>query len=135
MSQPLRVVVVDDNPEIRAGLCGLLESLGVLIVGEAENGRSGIEQAKSLHPELILMDVAMPVMGGFAAARELRQLMPRLAIIFVSQYSERVYAEEALEIGASGYVLKRTAYTDLPNALDAAVSGRTFVSPGATQHA
>jgi DNA-binding NarL/FixJ family response regulator len=131
MSQSLRVIVVDDDPEIRAGLRGLIESLGALVVGEAENGRSGIEQARRLRPELILMDVTMPVMGGFAAARELRHIMPQLAIIFVSQHNDRIYAEEALSIGASAYVVKHNAGIDLPRAFDAVISGHTFVSPGA----
>jgi DNA-binding NarL/FixJ family response regulator len=126
-------MVVDDNPETRAGLCGLLEALGACIIGEAENGRSGVEQALLLNPELILLDVSMPVMGGFAAARELRHLMPRLLIIFVSHFSDRAYAEEALEIGASGYVLKRTAGCELEGALDAVIAGGTFVSPGAAR--
>lgn len=125
------MVVVDDSPEIRAGLRGLLEALGVHIIGEAENGHAAIEKAELLHPELILLDVSMPVMGGFAAARVLRRSMPHLRIIFVSQHSDRAYAEEALALGASAYVLKRTASAELAKAVSAALSGSTFVSPAA----
>lgn len=129
--QPVRVVVVDDNSDIRNGLRGLLEALGVSIVGEAGNGREAIEQAYLLRPELMLLDVSMPVMGGFAAARILRRSMPHMRIIFVSQHGDSAYAEEALELGASAYVLKRTATVDLPRAFDAAMSGRAFISAAA----
>ena len=123
----VKTLIIDDDADIRDGLRGIIESLGAEVVGEADNGRSGIERAQSLQPDLVLLDVSMPVMGGFPAARELRAMMPALAIIFVSQHNERVYAEEALRIGA-GYVLKRSASADLPEAIDAAISGRTFVS-------
>ena len=128
-SNRYRVVIVDDSALIRAGLRMIVEAFGAEVIGEADNGRSGIEQAESLSPELILLDVSMPVMGGLAAARELRKLKPNLGIILISQYSDRVYAEEALEIGAGAYVLKRTANSELADAINAVMSGRTFVSP------
>jgi DNA-binding NarL/FixJ family response regulator len=106
-----------------------MESLGATIVGEADNGRSGVELAESLDPEVVLLDVSMPVMGGLAAARELRIRMPALHIILISQHRDRAYAEEALQIGVEGYVLKRAAFNELPKALNAITAGRTFVSP------
>lgn len=129
ISSSCTIVVVDDNPAIRTGLRMLLEALGANVVGEADNGRSGIEQAESLGPKLILLDVSMPIMGGLAAARELHRLAPDLGIILISQYSDRAYAEEAFEVGARAYVLKGTAGTELGDAMDAVMSGRTFVSP------
>ena len=130
-----RLIIVDDDPAIRNGLRALVEALGSEVVGEADNGRSGIEQAESLHPQLILLDVSMPIMGGFAAARELRKTMPELRIIFVSQFSDPAYAREAMDMGAAGYVVKQSAGTDLSDAVDAAMDGRTFVShSAATRH-
>jgi DNA-binding NarL/FixJ family response regulator len=126
----LRVVIVDDSPDIRAGLRGIVEGLGAEVVGEADDGRSGIERACSLHPDILLLDVSMPGISGFDTARELRHTIPDLRIIFVSQHTTRMYADEALQIGASAYVLKRNAGSELATALDAAVSGHTFVSPG-----
>ena len=123
-----RILIVDDDAVIREGLRSILESLGIEVAGEADNGRSGIEQAKESHPDVILLDVSMPVMGGFAAAGELRVVLPALRIIFISQYSEPAYSEEALHIGAAGYVLKQRARADLGRAIDAALSGGTFVS-------
>lgn len=122
-------MIVDDDAGIRAGLRCIMESLGATIVGEADNGRSGVELAESLDPEVVLLDVSMPVMGGLAAARELRIRMPALHIILISQHRDRAYAEEALQIGVEGYVLKRAAFNELPKALNAITAGRTFVSP------
>lgn len=129
-----KLIIVDDDVAIRNGLRRIAEASGAEVVAEANNGRSGIEQAKSFDPELILLDITMPVMGGFAAARELRRTMPKLRIVFVSQHNDRVYAEEALQMGAAGYVLKGTAVADLENALTAAMAGRTFVSPSVGGH-
>lgn len=128
----MKIVIVDDDAGIRAGLRSIMESLGAEVIGEADNGRSGIERAQLLCPELILLDVSMPVMGGLAAARQLRTLMPELHIILISQHRDRAYAEEAFQIGVEGYVLKRAAFTELPNAISAVTSGHTFVSPGIT---
>ena len=83
----------------------LAEGLGGEVLAEADNGRSAIEEAERHHPELMLLDVSMPVMGGLPAARYLHEHLPDLSIIFVSQYSWKVYAEEALESGARGYVV------------------------------
>lgn len=128
----MKIVIVDDDAGIRAGLRSIMESLGAEVIGEADNGRSGVERAQLLCPEVILLDVSMPVMGGLAAARELRSLMPELHIILISQHRERAYAKEALQIGVEGYVLKRAAFTELPNAVNAVTSGHTFISPGIT---
>ena len=120
---------MDDDPDIRDGLRRIVEQLGAEVVAEAEDGRHGIECAKASNPELILLDVSMPGMGGFAAARQLRVLLPHVPIIFVSQHSSRIYAEEALHIGVRAYVLKRSATTDLRPAISAVMTGHTFVSP------
>ena len=107
----------------------IAESLGAEVLAEAENGRAGIEQAERLRPELVLLDVSMPVMGGFAAARQLRARLPELRIIFISQHSERVYVEEALGIGVNGYIWKQEAATELGHAIEAVMSGGRFLSP------
>ena len=124
-----RLIIVDDDPAIRSGLRSILESAGADVAAEADSGQSGIEQAQHLSPDVILLDVSMPGMSGFATARELRKRIPALRIIFISQYCDSEYAEEALKIGASGYVLKEAAGRELTEAVDAALAGRTFVSP------
>lgn len=125
----MKAIIVDDDEQIRSALRTVVEALGAEVVGEADNGRSAIERAKSLHPELILLDVSMPVMGGLDAARELRQIMPHVPIILISQYTDRAYAQEALKAGAGGYVIKRSAGKELAVAIQAVMSGETFISP------
>src|SRR5438309_2190286 len=100
------VLIVDDDELIRSKLREIAERAGVEVVGEAENGRQGIDEVERLRPRIVLLDVSMPVMGGFAAARQLRDSHPEVRIIFLSQYSQKIYAEEALKLGAAGYVLK-----------------------------
>ena len=99
------------------------------VIGEAENGRAGVDAAENLRPDLVLLDVSMPVMGGFPAARHLHANMPELLIIFVTQHTEQVYVDEAFQCGAKGYVVKRAAVTELPNAIRAVITGQTFCSP------
>jgi len=123
-----RVLIVDDDALIRSKLRDIAERAGVDVVGEAENGRQGIDEVERLRPRIVLLDVSMPVMGGFAAARQLRESYPEVRIVFLSQYSQKIYAEEALKLGAAGYVLKSAVVSELAEALKAADSGGTFVS-------
>lgn len=124
-----RLVIIDDDAAIRYGLRMLVESMGAEVLAEADSGPAGIEQAEQHRPDLVLLDVSMPGMGGFTTARKLREMQPDLGIILVSQYSERIYAEEALQLGVNAYVLKRNAGKDLEEAMDAVSAGQTFVSP------
>jgi DNA-binding NarL/FixJ family response regulator len=124
----VRLIRVDDDPGIREVLRALLDNAGAEVLAEADNGRSGIEEAERHHPELILLDVSMPVMGGFPAARYLRQHNPELKIILISQYNQKAYADEALQIGARGYIVKGSLATEIAPAIDAVVAGGTFVS-------
>jgi DNA-binding NarL/FixJ family response regulator len=75
------------------------------VVGEAENGKLGLDLCRNLLPDVILLDISMPIMGGFAAARELRRIAPEIRIIFISQHSGPEYVTEAFELGARGYLL------------------------------
>ncbi len=99
------------------------------VVCEAENGQQAVEAAERLCPDLLLMDVSMPVMGGFEAVRLLRQRMPELRIILTSQHAQRVYIDEALKLGVKGYVLKRASVDELPLAIREVLAGRLFRSP------
>ena len=99
------------------------------VVGEAENGRAGVNAAASLKPDLVLLDVSMPVMGGFPAARLLNVNMPDTPIIFVTQHTEKIYVDEAFRCGAKGYVIKRAAITELPDAIHTVMTGQVFCSP------
>ena len=125
----VRLIIVDDDPCIRDALRSLAEDLGADVLAEADNGQGAITQAERHHPQLILLDVSMPVMGGFPAARYLREHIPDLLIILVSQHNQRVYADEALQIGAQGYIVKAAVATELGPAIRAVMEGGTFVSP------
>jgi|SRR5438067_7975850 DNA-binding NarL/FixJ family response regulator len=122
-----RLLIADDDAAARAMIRDFLEK-DWEIVGEAENGAEAVNAAEQLRPDIVLMDISMPVMGGFAAAKELKEKMPGLLIIFVSQHPDTAYIEEAFRIGASGYVLKRLAVRDLTAAIEHVRAGGTFRS-------
>lgn len=127
----VRILIVDDNFAMRARLRCIGESLGAEIVGEAADGYAGIEQAGRLQPDIILLDISMPGIGGFDLALEIRHELPALRIIFVTQNIRKIYVEEALKIGARGYVVKSNAYSELEPAVEAVMAGKTFVSAAA----
>lgn len=124
------MIIVDDDPTIREILRVLAEDLGAEVLAEADNGRGAIEQTERCHPEVVLLDVSMPVMSGFHAAKYLRQHAPETFIIFISQYRQQVYVDEALEIGARGYIVKGSLASELGPAIDAVMHGGIFVSAG-----
>ena len=122
------LLIVDDDANIRIKLREIVEREGIKVVGEADNGQKGLEEVARLSPAIVLLDVSMPVMGGFAAARRLRESHPHIHIIFLSQYSQKIYAEEAVKLGAAGYVLKSFAVKELPSAITAVHAGERFIS-------
>lgn len=126
MTQP-RLLIADDDALVREMLRKTVEADSE-IVGEASNGVEAIDAAERLRPDLLLLDISMPVMGGFEAARRLRDL-PGLRIVFVSHYAENAYADEAFSSGARGYVLKRALITELREAIREVLAGRLFRSP------
>ncbi|MBV9083408.1 MAG: response regulator transcription factor [Acidobacteriaceae bacterium] len=125
----LGVIIVDDDAAIREILRGIAERLGVDVLAEAENGRGAIEEAERHRPELMLMDVSMPVMGGLPATRYLCERLPEMRIILVSQYDHKLYVDQAMQLGARGYVLKAAAASELGPAMKIVMDGGTFVSP------
>ncbi|HEX4749756.1 MAG TPA: response regulator transcription factor [Bryobacteraceae bacterium] len=126
-----RLVIADDDPAIRQILRDLAENLGAQVLAEADNGRVAIEHVQRLQPNVLFLDVSMPVMGGFPAARFLREHQPELSIIIISQYQQKACAEEALQLGAKAYVTKGSLVTDLGPAIETVLAGGTFVSPRA----
>jgi DNA-binding NarL/FixJ family response regulator len=129
----IRVLVVDDYEPFCRFVCSMLrKSPAFQIVAEASDGVAAVRQAEELKPDLILLDVGLPMLNGLQAAREIRKLSPDSKIIFVSQESSAGVVQEALSLGARGYVLKTRAASDLPAAVDAVLEGRQFVSSGLT---
>jgi CheY-like chemotaxis protein len=123
-----RFLVVDDHESMRYMLRRFLEP-EYIVVGEAANGREAIEAAEQLRPDIALLDISMPVMGGFEAARVLRERLPETRIIFISQHADPNYAEEAFRLGADGYVVKKAASTEVREAVRAVLAGGVFRSP------
>lgn len=125
-----RIVIADDHAIVRDGVRALLTAAGDLeVVGEASSGQEAIELAESLEPDLVLMDIAMPGLGGLEATLEIRKRLPRVKIIVLSQYGEPEYVRRFLKAGVSGYVLKRAAGAELVAAVRAVQRGGLVLDP------
>lgn len=125
-----RVLLVDDHELMRQGLRSILESeQDVEVVGEAVSGRDAVALARSLQPDVVVMDVAMKELNGIEATRQIRAECPRVQVVALSSYSDRRYVAAILEAGACGYVLKADAYDDLRRAIHAAARGKSYLSP------
>lgn len=121
------LVIADDDEAMRYLLRRLMR--GYEVVGEAANGQEAVAAVKRLSPDVVLMDVSMPVMNGFEAARAILEHRPEVHIIFVSMHTGAAYADEAFRIGAKGYVLKRSAASEVGAAVIAVLAGHSFRSP------
>ena len=126
MSKP-RILLADDHMLILDGLRNLLERHYDL-VGTVQDGQSVVNAARRLQPDLVLMDVAMPVLNGLQAGHRLREQLPTIKLLYVSMYADTPYVEDALRIGASGYVLKRSGWEELSRAIEAVLAGKQYVS-------
>jgi DNA-binding NarL/FixJ family response regulator len=123
----LRILVADDHEAVRKGVCTILSSRAdVEICGEAENGKAAIEKALELRPELIILDITMPVLSGFEAAREIRKALPDVAILILSMHESNQLIEEAKKLGVQGYVTKTQVGATLLQAVDTLLRKETF---------
>lgn len=126
----IRVLLADDHTLVREGIRLCLEALGdISVVGEASDGREAVERALALEPDVVLMDVSMPGTSGIEATRQIKQARPRVQVVGLSMYDNEEYVTRLLKAGASGYVLKRSAATDLAAAVRAAHAGEAFLYP------
>jgi DNA-binding NarL/FixJ family response regulator len=126
----VRVLVVDDQRLIREGIASLLDiQEGVQVVGTAANGQEAIEQAQALMPDVILMDVRMPVLDGVAAAAEVTRLLPRCQVLMLTTFDDEDYVVKALQAGARGYLLKDMPARDLAQAVRLAQAGIYQLDP------
>jgi len=126
----VRVLIVDDHAILREGLRALLYYYKDLeVVGEAQDGNEAIKLVKSLSPDVVIMDIAMPGMGGIDATRLILKERPHTAILALTQYEDWRYAKSLLEAGALGYVSKRTLGTDLVQAIRTVARGKRYIDP------
>jgi DNA-binding NarL/FixJ family response regulator len=132
----IRLLLVDDQGIIREGLRSLLETKPDLtIIGEAENGKAAVELALSLQPDVVLMDVRMPIMDGVAATRALTAQAPDIRVLVLTTFDDDEYVTQALRCGAKGYLLKDTPSTELADAIRAIHRGYTQFGPGLMEKA
>lgn len=124
-----RVLLADDHTLVREGLMRLLAA-ELEIVGAVADGRALVTAAEQCQPDVVLVDVTMPLLNGFDAARQLQRVCPRGRIIFVTVHAEPDYVQEAFRAGAHGYVAKTAASSELLLAVRQVLAGGTFVSPG-----
>jgi DNA-binding NarL/FixJ family response regulator len=123
----LRILVVDDYEAVRKGICAILSSrLDIEVCGEAANGREAIQKARELNPDLIILDITMPLLDGKSAAREIRKFMPDVPILFFSMHDSEQVMQQARAIGVQGFVIKTQAAKTLLNAVDALINKQTF---------
>lgn len=125
-----KVLLVDDHTIVRQGLKALLGFQdGIEVVGEAEDGRQAIEKAKELVPDIIVIDITMPNLNGIEATRQLKKINPEMKVLVLTVHDNEEYIHQVLQAGASGYLLKESAVSDLVSAINAVKKGDIFLSP------
>jgi urease accessory protein len=127
MSRP-RILLADDHTLVLDGFRKLLEDR-CEVVGVAEDGRTLLQMAQELQPDIVTLDISMPQLNGIDAARKLKKLQPRTKLIFVTMHADPAYVNEAFKAGASGYLLKRSAGSELIQAIQSAMAGQWYVTP------
>ncbi len=135
MEGEIRILIADDHPIVRQGLrhtIGLDPRLKV--VAEASDGRAALEQIRTLQPEIAVLDINMPQLDGFAVARAVREQRLPVKIIFLTVYREETFFDEALDLGAKGYVLKDSAVAEIAGSIRAVAAGDYYASPAMTSY-
>jgi NarL family two-component system response regulator LiaR len=134
MSGTIRIMIVDDHNVVRSGLGAFLQVFDDFeLVGEASNGKEAVEACGTCRPDVVLMDLVMPVMDGAQATREIRELYPDIQVIVLTSFKEDNLIENALQAGAIGYLLKNVSADELAQAIRSARIGRPTLAPEATQ--
>jgi DNA-binding NarL/FixJ family response regulator len=127
--EPIRIVLVDDHPIVRAGIRAELEKLpGASVAGEATDGREALELARTLKPAIIFMDISMRGLNGLEATSRITKQYPQVRVIILSMHQNEEYFWQALKAGASGYLLKKAATTELGAALTRVAAGEIYVA-------
>jgi DNA-binding NarL/FixJ family response regulator len=126
----IRVLIAEDHETVRRGLALLVDSQpDMCVVGEARDGEAAVASVQTLTPAVAVLDISMPGMNGLAATRCIRERVPATAVVALTRYSDEPYVKELFSAGASGYVLKQSASSELLNAIRAAAAGRKYLDP------
>lgn len=132
--QRIRVLVVDDHTIVRDGVCALLAISGdIQVVGEAGNGADALQKVRELDPDVVLMDIAMPVMDGLEATRRIRRQFPRTKVLILTQFDDKEYVLSVIEAGAAGFISKVAASSELASGIRAVYCGDSHLSPPAAR--
>lgn len=130
----IRVLVVDDHTIVRDGICALLALAGdIEVVGEAANGNEALKMVKELGPNVVLMDIAMPIMNGLEATRRIRKEFPRAKVLILTQYDDKEFVFPVIEAGASGFISKTAASSELASGIRSVSQGDSYLSPSVTK--
>jgi two-component system response regulator NreC len=128
--QKIRVLVVDDHTIVRDGICALLALAGdIEVVGEAANGREALDMVRELTPDVVLMDIAMPVLSGVEATRRIHKDFPETRVVALTQFDDKDYVFPLIEAGACGFLSKAAASSELTSAIRYVHRGESFLSP------
>jgi len=122
------VLIADDHEMVRVGLCTMLQSRQIEVCAQAKNGREAIEKSRQLNPDLIILDISMPVLGGIEAAQQIRVFLPHVPILFFSAHNTSQLVAVAKSVGAQGFVTKDQVAERLLEAVDALRNRKTFFS-------
>ena len=126
----IKIVLADDHQVLREGICSLLEKQGNMeVVAQADDGRTAVRLVRDLQPDIIIMDIAMPDLNGIEATRQIRAESPDVKVIALSMHSDRRFVAEMLKAGASGYLLKNSAFQQLTNSIRTVMEGRNYLCP------
>ena len=126
----IRVLLAEDHTIVRKGLRSLLDGeAGIEVIGEAEDGREAVEKVQQLLPDVVLMDIAMPGLNGLEATRQIKKRFPEVKVVILTMHANEEYIFQILRAGASGYLVKQAAPTELLSAIQAAYQGESFLSP------
>ncbi|MGW8272677.1 MAG: response regulator, partial [Thermodesulfovibrionales bacterium] len=128
--QGTRVLIADDHTLVREGIIAMLSRFeDIEVVGEASNGKEAIEKVRDLRPDIILMDISMPVLGGLEATLEIKKSHPEVKILVLTQYDDKEYVSRFLKAGVSGYILKKALGMELLTAIRAVARGENYLHP------
>lgn len=126
----ISVLLAEDHTILRKGLCSLLENeYGIEVIGEAENGREAIEKAEKLKPDIVVLDISLPLLNGIEVAKQLRKNFPEIKVLILTMHTSDEFVFEVLNAGVKGYIIKKAAPDELVSAIHAISRGKSYFSP------
>ena len=125
-----KILIADDHGILRQGISSLIEKhADMQVVGEADNGQMAVELTRKLRPDVVVMDISMPVLNGIEATRQIKSELPDVKVLALSVHTEKEFVLDILKAGVSGYMLKECVFSDLVNAIKVIIAGQSYLSP------